>query len=189
MVTAVNSTAFLIHHCAHMNNNPPSFGHTWNSFLQQQLESSSNALIIHLLQSQFHDYLTQTVLSLQSYTSQQIEILHLIPTPPLTSYPTTFTPQPQPPIHTPQPNGFAIRQILRCPPWTHLQHHLYDLGRVQTPRSPILRRRIQVFLDLHRRPSLPLRQRAPTHRLPSNMTTTSMKIYDIQPSCGTKHLN
>jgi hypothetical protein len=162
VVTAVNSTLDrLPHHCAHMNNKPPptlsviyDLIQSHLELLQQQLESSSNPHITHLLQSQFHSHLTQILLSIQSYTSQQSEILHLTQTPPLNSYPTTFTPQPHPQhpnryLPTPQPNGFATRQGLRCQPWTHLQHHLKNLGRVQTPRSPILRCRIQVFSDLH----------------------------------------
>jgi hypothetical protein len=71
--------------------------------LQQQHPSSPNPHISLLLQSQFHDHLNQTLLSIQSYTSQQTAILQLIQPQPLPPSLSTFTSQHHPPTHTPQP--------------------------------------------------------------------------------------
>ena len=108
----------LSHHCAHMNNNSPptliaisDLIHSHLALLQQQLEPSSTPHITRLLQAQFHDHITQTLLSLQSYTSQQIAILNLTPPPPF--HPNPFTPQPHPPTHTPQPPNPPASQSLK----------------------------------------------------------------------------
>ena len=76
------------------------------AFLQEQSESSPNPHINCLLQAQFHDHLSQTLSSLQSYTSQQIAITQLTPTPPLSFYPPPLfyplTSPPNPPTHKEQ---------------------------------------------------------------------------------------
>jgi hypothetical protein len=137
------------------------------ALLQQQLKPSSNPRITRLGSYKLSSTtISHKPSSLQSYTSQQIAILHLTPTSPLPLYPNTVTPQPHPPTHTapptPQPNGVVNPQVLRRPPWTHLQHHLYNLGRVQTSPAPILRRRIQGPTLTPKPTSLPTRPQQPT---------------------------
>jgi hypothetical protein len=89
------------------------------AFLQQQSESSPNPHINCLLQAQFHDHLSQTLSSLQSYTSQQIAITQLTPTPPLSFYPPPpfypLTSPPNPPTHTPPPPNPPTQHTTQTP--------------------------------------------------------------------------
>ena len=113
------------------NNTPPTLRliqdliHSHLELLQHQHPSSPDFHISLLLQSQFHDHLNQTLLSLQSYVSQQTAILHLLHTQPLPPHLNTFTPQPHPPTHTPQPPN----------PTAHLPLKFYAVRRGRTSNT------------------------------------------------------
>ncbi len=137
----------LSHHCAHMSNNSPlaliaisELIQSHLALLQRQLDSSSTPHITRLLQVQFHDHITQTLLSLQSYTSQQIAILNLTQ-PPQPLHPNPFTPQPHPPTHSPQPPNppastpikfYAVRRGSTCntifTTWEECKLHVHQFS-------------------------------------------------------------